>query len=143
MDLFLQVNYNQTTQFDPNPSSTHRSKDDNGLTMLMIFMVVLIVGSIVWQMMVRNNFNEAKEAFQRNPNDPEAKQDLIQAAKSQRDYGRSTNDVVALLEAQHDREKRQSPKKSIATELETLAELRDSGALTDDEFEKAKSKLLN
>lgn len=143
MDLFLQVNYNQTTQFDPSLPSARRSKSDESLGLIVVFTVVVMVAVVVWQMTVRSDFNDAKVAFQRNPNDPETKQNLIQAAKSQRDYGRSTNDVVALLEAQHDREKHQSAKKSIATELETLAELRDSGALTDDKFEKAKAKLLN
>ncbi len=92
--------------------------------------------------MVKTSFNEAKDAFRRNPTDPVTKQNLIDAAKRVSNDGQTSYEVMAMLEAQHDREKRQASKKSIATELETLADLRGRGVLTDEEFELAKKKLL-
>ncbi|MEI8282569.1 MAG: SHOCT domain-containing protein [Armatimonadota bacterium] len=145
MDLLLQINYNQTTQFDPSYQANSRKSNREDLMMLnSLFLILAIVGALVWRYLSRRDYIDAKHAFERNPTDPQAKQHLIYVAKKQGNYGRSTNEVMGLLEAQHDHEKHQSQsKKSIASELGTLADLREKGVLTDEEFERAKKKLLS
>ncbi len=82
--------------------------------------------------------------FKRDPTNQVARQRLIDASKYRSDDGKSSREVIALLEVQLDCEQQVLNQKSeLVQELKSLSHLHSKGALTDAEFELAKAKLLN
>ena len=125
------------------------SEPSGAMVFVIALMAIFIIAMLAWHFKISQDFDAAKEDFENNPTSGPVRQRLIAAAKAKNDEGYSTNTVLAMLEQQRERERQReliksTPKKAaLVSELKSLADLKTKGLLTEDEFEKAKIKLLD
>jgi hypothetical protein len=110
--------------------ASSRGRDAFGFAALALFLSPILAGIIL--LMVKDLKKEAEEA--------EAKEaERIEREKAQRDeHERQLESIKVLAKAPT----ATAPHGSVADELTKLAQLRDSGVLTDDEFAAQKAALL-
>ncbi|MEI7985967.1 MAG: SHOCT domain-containing protein [Armatimonadota bacterium] len=125
-------------------AQVERAGLSNEMAGLFIFLFVSVAGAIAWwQFNLKIEFDEAMKEFKRDPTNQVARQRLIDASKYRSDDGKSSREVIALLEVQLDCEQQVLNQKSeLVQELKSLSHLHANGDLTDAEFEQAKAKLL-
>ncbi len=116
----------------------------NGNVLIVVGIVIIVAISAWWQYNVNREFSEAKLRYKLDPANQGNRQKLISAARLRGDYAYSVLEVVSLLDHQPTSSTSDIlTKERLVGELQSLAELHKKGALTDQEFEQAKAKLLN
>ena len=114
-------------------------------TIFFVFIAVMIIIGIVKSLQNQSNYNVAKQVYLNNPEDKDAKIQLVEA-ESLRNGNLNTGgiDALAMMEATRDPVTiNNGPLVNLTAELKALANLHANGHLTDVEFELAKAKLLN
>lgn len=137
----MSVSGNIGRKLDLNSQNDQLQRTSNPTISWIIGLIILfILWTIFWQLVVSREFSQAKEEFRKDPSNPKSRVRLIEAAKFRISRARSALEVMALLDGGREVEK---PEINLVAELKSLADLHASGHLTDDEFERAKAKLLN
>ncbi len=137
----MSVSGNIGRKLDLNSQNDQLQRTSNPIISWIIGLVILfILWTIFWQLVVSREFSQAKDEFRKDPSNPKNRVRLIEAAKFRISRARSALEVMALLDGGRKVEK---PEINLVAELKSLADLHASGHLTDDEFERAKAKLLN
>ena len=81
-------------------------------------------------------------AFESDPGNQEKKETYLRLAKATSNDSPRVMETIQVLEAAQDRLKSKGKGNDFVADLERLQELRHKGALTQEEFELAKAKLL-
>ena len=114
-------------------------------TIFFVFIAVMIIIGIVKSLQNQSNYNVAKQVYLNNPEDKDAKIQLVEA-ESLRNGNLNTGGIDALARMEATRDPvtiNNGPLVNLTAELKALANLHANGHLTDVEFELAKAKLLN
>ncbi len=112
---------------------------------IVIFIFLAFTAAIGWwQLSLKREFKVALEMFQMNPSDKGAEKRLVDAARYRADDGKSSVDVARLIQEQLEiRQRELGGKSKFVAELATLVDIHKRGGLTDEEFDRAKTKLLD
>ncbi len=112
----------------------------------MPVVIIVILVFIVAMIAIHSNnkkFDEARRDFEGDPTNLEKKRRLIDAGRAQGTKSSAAFQVMTIISEAEDRAKRQNKNKAEFTDqLATLGNLHEKGVLSDEEFQKAKAKLL-
>jgi len=111
-----------------------------GLVVLVVIAIIVILGAL--QFAKERDFSSAIEEFRRDPTNSEKKQRLIRAGRG-RSEDNSASEVLSIITESEDALRaREAKKGKFVSELKTLSDLHDKGVLNDEEFERAKARLI-
>ena len=116
-----------------------RDSNPNLFIWILVILAIFILGYSFYKGLA---YGEAKMAFESDPGNQEKKETDLRLAKATSNDSPRVMETIQVLEAAQDRLKSKGKGNDFVADLERLQELRHKGALTQEEFELAKAKLL-